>query len=165
VLPIVLGTALGLLSGQSGHSFEECLLRVPVNRPYRVEPEERAVVLETLLGHFKRHPVFRVSDLCIAGPGHAALSPEARARLQNAGVMLDTRADCRYEVGRDLWSVDGAWRIDEKTFVVHVARSQFGDVSVWLAAYEYRLTRTGKTWKIASEKASPCNPGETVVGK
>jgi hypothetical protein len=161
MLGIVLVAALGALPPESGRSFDECWFKAPVDRRYRVEPEEQTVVLETLVEHFKRHAAFSADTLCIAGPGHAALSSEARNRLQKASLKLEARTDCRYEVGRDLWSADGAWRVDESTFVVQITRSRFGDVSTWLAAYEYRLSGAGKAWAITSEKASPCNPMET----
>jgi hypothetical protein len=163
MLVIVAAGALAVLSTESARSFEECWLKAPVERRYRVEPEEETVVLETLVEHFKRHPSFRVNDLCIAGPGHAALRPDVRDRLRQAGLSLEARANCRYEVERDLWSADGAWRIDEKTFVVQITRSRFSDVSTWQAAYEYRLAGAGKIWAITSEKTSPCNPIEAPV--
>ncbi len=159
VIHLVCGMSTLMLFAQAD-SFDNCWFRAPGEGRYRAQPEEQAVVLDTLLQHFKRHPQSPTEPLCIATPGHKALSVPARQRLVAAGVRVDATKNCHFLEDREIWSVDGAWRVGKDTFISHVTKSEFGHVSVWIAAYKYRLVSKEGSWVVVEETASPCNPKE-----
>ena len=156
---ILLSCAItALMIAPQDEPTKNCWFTPPGEGRYREQPEEQAVVLDTLLQHFKRHPAPASERLCIATPGHKALSARERRRLEAAGVRVDARENCHFFEEQQVWSVNGAWRVDKDTFVTHVTKIEFGHLSLWLAGYEYRLTKKGEAWVVIGETASPCNP-------
>src|SRR6186997_1631461 len=109
----------------------------PVHRDYRQEPEEQAIALLTLESYFQAHPAAPTDHVCVTLPGHQPPPRAMRRRLQQVGVAVDTRSDCRFEEGRVIWAAAGVWRTGQKHFVAHVIKSEFGHVSLFLEGYAY----------------------------
>ena len=140
----------------------------PVKRNYRKEPEEKQLALDALLHHFRVRPAPASESVCVTFPGHQPPGRDARRAFLAAGVTIDRRTDCRFEEGRHIWGATGVWRTSPDTFVVHVARSEFGHLSLFLEGYEYTFRRTERRWRVTSENPSACNtesgPGATGPG-
>jgi hypothetical protein len=129
----------------------------PVHRDYRQEPEEQAIALLALESYFQAHPAAPTDQVCVTLPGHQPPPRAIRRRLQQVGVAVDTRSDCRFEEGRVIWAAAGVWRIGQKQFVAHVIKSEFGHVSLFLEGYAYTLEPADGTWRVVREQPSPCN--------
>jgi hypothetical protein len=133
----------------------------PVRRAYRHEPEEQAIALLALESYFRAHPPRPGERVCVTLPGHRPAPRAVRDRLNKVGVAVEKRDDCRFEEGRTIWAAAGAWRTGSTEFVAHVIKSEFGDVSLFLEGYAYTLAPDGGTWRVVSEKPSPCNQSAT----
>src|SRR5436190_22237635 len=167
------GIALTLLfllaSPGSQRSFDECVESGAAKAQTLqlldwADPQASTLVLQTFVEHFARHPVSGSKAVClVAGPGYSVVSRAARARLEKAGIRVDPGKYCQFVEDGEVWTVTGPWRAGPDTFLTHVTLHRFGDVSEWVAAYEYHLTKRADSWMVTDEWVSPCNPKESAL--
>ena len=117
------------------------------------------------LAHYLATRMQRTGEpLCVTLPGHRPPSAAVHEALSGGGFRVDPDEDCRFEVGRVLFNVDGVWRVEGPNFVALVSKSEFGDISLFLEGYEYTLRRERAAWRVVNEKASLCNPKKVDEG-
>jgi hypothetical protein len=135
----------------------------PLHRAYRHEPEEEAIALLALERYFPTHHTGSADPVCVTLPGHRPPPRLVRDRLQQVGVTVDVRGECRFEEGRTIWAAAGVWRTGSREFVAHVIKSEFAHLSLFLEGYAYTLESENGAWRVVREKPSPCN--QSAKGK
>jgi hypothetical protein len=149
------------LAAPSAWAEEQCLLPMPVERRYRVEPNEDELALKALQFHLDRHPSDKKYG-CLTFPGYRAIPKHARTAITRAGLSPDPNEQCHFVEGAVVLAVSGVWRTGADRYVVHVSRFRFGHVSTFIAEYAYTLTKFERVWAVAGERESPCNPKEEL---
>ena len=114
---------------------------------------ERDTIAAVALQHyFSQHPPDE--PVCIAVDSYQA--PSKRLRRLLGRVRLDGDRECHFQEGRVVYSVPKVALVAPHEADADVAKFAFGDVSVFLEEYSYRLVKS-QGWAVMKETPHPSN--------